>query len=273
MTTLRIIGLGINNITHLTIEGVEQLKRAKKVLYLATDPKGVEKLLKQYGVVSAESLQKLYRNLEQDETNYHNLEAKILKECCKSDDVALLLPGHPQIGVTLVQRLRAKERERNFKIIIIPGISSFDCMLNDLNRDPLEYGAAIIDANRLLLFEYQMEAAIDYYIYHVCSIGTSQISMQNAALGNRIDLLNKYLLKFYDAKHPVTLISSSTSSGVSSEVFTGSIGKLDELLPHIHFGTTLFIPGVRRKYLNKDYLALLQPKQGKDHVASTAVIA
>lgn len=258
MVTLRIIGLGINNVSHLTLEGVEQLKRAKKILFLSSDPNGLTCLLHQFNIDSIEDLQSLYKDLEQDENNYRNIESKILQDCVDFNDVALLLPGHPQVGVTIVQRLQDRGKQSELNIVMTPGISSFDSMATDLKRDPLEYGSVIVDANRLLLFEYQMEPAIDCYIYHVCSVATSRISMRNPALGNQLNLLQQHLLRFYTPESRVVLICSSIKENIPTQMIDGTVSRLCDLLPHIHFGTTLFIPGRRSESLSKTYLKLLK---------------
>ena len=43
------------------------------------------------------------------------------------------------------------------EIEIIDGISSFDVMMTYLGIDPLEQGTVLLDANRLLLFQYGLE--------------------------------------------------------------------------------------------------------------------
>ena len=169
---LAIIGLGICGTQQLSLEGKARLLQARKVGCLPTIPLTLHESLGNFGLPPIEDFGAFYRDGDVDEVNYQRLFDKVVADCRKYGDVALLVPGHPRIGVTLVQWLELRKQELQLKLEVFPGISSFDTMINDLSHDPLERGSVLVDANRLLLFEYHIEPSLDYYIYHVCSIGT-----------------------------------------------------------------------------------------------------
>src|SRR5262249_42271153 len=147
---------------------------AEKVLTFQLDPV----LFSDQGIQNVESLGPLYQDGAHDEDNYSRVIAKIEQEAGRFSRVAVLLPGHPRIGVTIVQRLSHRPDVKT-----LPGISSFATMLNDLAVDPLERGSVILDVNRLLLYDLKIVPELDHYLYHVCSIGSSATNFSDPSKG------------------------------------------------------------------------------------------
>lgn len=255
---LRVVGLGIKEACHLTLEGITQIREARKVLLLPIHTVVVEQLLFTLGVSHFENIKSLYVNGRRDEENYTDLFNKIIDECRTHHDIALLIPGHPRLGVTIVQWFEKQREALGITVRITPGISSFATMINDLRRDPIERGSVLIDANRLLLFEHPIDPTLDYYIYHICSIGTATVRTDEPAKANRLDLLKRRLLQYYPANHPTTLISSATHDTAESLLTTAPLEIIEKLLPDIHYGSTLFLTGSTPRKLNHSYLALLK---------------
>ena len=261
MNKLHVIGLGIREAAQLTLEGLEALKRADKVLVLPVTTGQVEKFLMKNGIGPYENLKHLYQEGQTDTQNYQRILEKVVAECRQYSDVALLVPGNPRIGVTLVQWLEERKSALGIQLTVIEGISSFDTIINDLKKDPIERGSAILGANRILLFDYPLNPLLDHYIYHTCSIGCAEVNVDRPAHNNRIDLLQSHLLKFYPKDHPATLISSSVAVGAAAaETHAIRLDQLMEFLPFIHYGTTLFIPGASPRKINRQFLNAIAPE-------------
>jgi len=114
----------------------------------------------------------------------------------------------------------------------------------------------LVDANRLLLFEFSIEPSLDYYIFHIGSVGNRFTHYSHPSLNNRIDLLRSYLLKFYPPDHEVILISAATSAREGSHVRV-PLCRLEVILAVVHYASTLFVPGLRPSSFNRKYLDLL----------------
>jgi uncharacterized protein YabN with tetrapyrrole methylase and pyrophosphatase domain len=178
----------------------------------------------------------------------------------KEGSVTVLIPGHPKVGVSWIQDLEKYEYDTEIELKVIDGISSFDTMLTDLRRDPLEQGAVVIDANRMLLYRLNLDPRMDYYIYHVCSVGTSRTHVSNPSLDNGLDLLKSWLLRSFPSDHEVTLVQSDIISGDRSAVETCLLKELEKLASSITFATSLFIRGVQPSFesLDKEFLAMVK---------------
>ncbi len=268
MKKIYVVGLGIKSIGHLTLEAVEVIRNAKKIVYLPVVAKELQNFLQELGQDNAESLLELYKDGAEDNDNYRNIFKKICKECEKHGEVALLVPGHPRIGVSVVQWLEKLDRTE-YELEVLPGISSFDTMMNDMSRDPIEKGSVILDVNRLLLFDYVLEPALDYYLYHICSVGTSRVFVSEPTKQNDLARLQSILLKYFPENHIVHFISSSNFGERPSKVTEVRLSEFCRYGHLIDFSTSLFIPGVRSTKVNKDYLRqILQTRKVQNELNS-----
>ena len=242
---LTFVGLGIHGAEQLTLEGLTAIKKAHKVLALPIDEDATIQRLHELGVSDIQNIKFLYKNGYHDNEIYKGIFVEILKNLKVYKNLVVLLPGHPRIGVSIVQIFEHAKDRFGIELKCIVGISSFATMVNDLAIDPLERGTILIDANRMLYRELKINPQLDLIIYHVCSVANSNTDYQDPSLANRLDLLRQYLLRFYPAGHEVKLISSNSFvEGSAPQIAISTIHNLMDLNKQIHFGTSLFIMGI-----------------------------
>lgn len=240
MNTLRIIGAGIAGVLHFTKQALNEINACKKVLWLGT-VEGMNTLAEKHHWLG-EEITHLYVDGAVDNDNYFRICQKIAEEIKNHGDITLVVLGHPRFGVTIIQEIQDVLGDE-VSIKILPGISSFDTMINDLALDPLEEGTCLLDVNRLLMYDYVMDPCINYFIYHVCSIGTEKTHYSDPTRDNAIPFLKKKLLAHFVPKHKAILISSSGKGPEHSTIIQGEIGQIETILEHVTFSSTLFIPG------------------------------
>lgn len=243
------VGGGIRALNQLTLDGIEALQASNKVLTFQYELEFFER----HNIHSIECLASLYEDGARDDDNYNRLITKIEEEAVKHERLVVLLPGHPRVGVSIVQKFAHRS-----DVVVLPGISSFCTMINDLEVDPLEKGSVVIDVNRLLLFDLKIVPELDYYLYHICSIGVAQTYFSEPSRMNAIHILAKKLSEAYPETHVVTLIGSATENGDKPTRLQVEIGKIDSVLSHIRFETSLYIPAIHPKSYNHEFLARLQ---------------
>ncbi|WP_206918487.1 SAM-dependent methyltransferase [Alicyclobacillus suci] len=159
-----VIGAGIRGRKHLTLEAISFLKQASLVLFFPCETISKDWLENNLGVACAESLHALYQDGARDEDNYTRIVNRILESANEVSTVAVLMPGHPRVGVTWIADLEIAKYNGNIQLRVVDGISSVDTMISDLKRDPLEHGALIVDANRILLYNLNLDPRLDHYI-------------------------------------------------------------------------------------------------------------
>jgi hypothetical protein len=148
----------------------------------------------------------------------------------------------------------------NFNLSVCPGISSFDTMLNDLSLDPLEQGTCLIDANLFVLLNYRLEPLMNYFIYHICSVGTTRTHISDAAKDNHVHFLKTTLLGYFPPEHRVRLVSSSSHQPGTSTIVEVELAALETILDQVTFTSTLFVPGMKpgKERINTEFLAALR---------------
>jgi len=93
-----------------------------------------------------------FDHLYDESDNWDSLYQQIAEEICTlaaQQPVIYVVPGHPLIGETSVQRVLKLARERALSSSIAAGLSFLEPVCTALELDPLEAGTQIIDATAL----------------------------------------------------------------------------------------------------------------------------
>lgn len=253
---VHLIGAGVSPDLHFTRLGMRQIAEADCVVYYA-DP-SLEKVFDEAAVESRVTLDDLYPHGGVDDDSYQAVLDRIVRLLDKHDYVVFVQQGNPRLGVTLADMLQEASITEGFDFDVFPGISSLDTLIIDTDRDPLEYGSVIIDANRLILFSHKICPEFDYYIYHICSVGTRKTNIDDPSADNAIGLLQEHLLGAYPPDHRCKIIESNGAGvGSASIVVEVAIQDLPSALDDVTFGTTLFIPSIGRPPVNQAVLDLM----------------
>lgn len=256
--SLTIVGMGVQGLSQITLQGIEALRNVKIVTYWQASDADVLPFFKNIGVDNFENLNSLYIDGAHDQANYDRIYDRITAAIAEFEHVAFFVYGHPRVGISLTAPLErwCKDNNATCRVVIAP--SSFDTMCNDLHLDPLERGTVLLDANRLLLLQFQIEVSLNYFIYHICSVGTAKTHFSNPHINNRLDLLANYLRSYYPSSHPVALVSSATATNHDPKLTQFSLAELERHIDSIDFATTLFVPAANPRQVDRHFLELLQ---------------
>ena len=253
---VHLIGAGVSPDLHFTRLGMKQVADADCVVYYG-DP-SLEKIFDEACVTNRVTLDDLYPHGGVDDDSYQAVLDRIVGLLEDHDYVVFVQQGNPRLGVTLADMLQETSKVEGFDFDVFPGISSLDTLIIDTDRDPLESGSVIIDANRLILFSHKLSPEFDYYIYHICSVGTRKTNIDDPSADNSIGLLHEHLLSAYPPEHLCKIIESNGAGvGSASIVVEVAIKDLPSALDEVTFGTTLFIPSVGRPPVNQLVLDLM----------------
>jgi len=261
MKTLRIVGAGMIGIDQISEEAKEIIRLSNKVLWIGFIQNIENMLLKTNSVALNEDITYLYIDGALDEDNYERIIQKLLHDLSCFKNICLVVPGYPRLGLSFVQKLQIISKDTHqFELKTYSGISSFDSMINELELDPLEEGTCIVDANRLILYDYMMDPALNYFVYHVCAIGNRKTDYSNPVLNNKVCFLKEKLLKHYSATHNIFLVSATVSTNSNIIVLQNSLEKLEFLLSEVSYSHSLFIPCVlpKKENINWQFLKLLR---------------
>lgn len=254
---LTIVGRGVDPAKHLTLDAIRALRSADRILGIEPEHETWLQLRAEFDLPEIESVASLYQDKANDFDNYRRFIDYALELTRRHSNVALLVAGHPRLGVTFLQLL-SRMAPADVDVRVIEGISSFDVMMNLLAIDALERGTVLVDANRLLLFQYSLEPALGYFVYHVCSVGNSRTDFSEPSAGNRLDLLQRHLLRFYRPEKTLHFCKASNGRDEPSRLSEFRLSELNRMASEVDFGTTLYIPSESPSRLDRQYLELLR---------------
>lgn len=248
MSKLIVCGSGIKSVSHFTEETKYIIQSADKVLYLVNEQN--LKTWIRHESKESENLDDIYFNSEKRIDAYSKITEYIISEYNKRKVLCVLFYGHPTIFAESALNAVKKIKATNGDAIILPGISTFDCLCSDLEIDPGNKGCLTIDATELLLYEREIDINAHVILWQVANLGMYTINQTS-----KIPVLFEYLNRFYTPDHPACLYEAAQ---VPMEKPRIEQIKLKDLVnSKINSTTTLYLPPAHQKKISDKYLQLL----------------
>ncbi len=172
---LKIVGLGANDLNHLTMAAFKSLKQADKI-YLRTEKHPVVNDLKQEGI-SYQSFDYLYQQADDFAEVYQKISEKIISLDFQTNDIVYAVPGHPMVAEDSVKMII--ESIKDYKMIAAP--SFVDLIFSCLEIDPIR-GFALLDG-------------LDFKIRDInpdFPVVIAQVYNRNIASKIKLELMKKY---------------------------------------------------------------------------------
>lgn len=225
-----IVGLGPGLIGDMTIDALELMKGAARVLIRTSHHPTVAQLADQG--VSYEGLDELYEEGDDFEAVYRSIAVKVIEAAQKAfeDDhsayIVYAVPGSPYIGERSVGLLKHMSSQAGVCVRITPAVSFLDSVLCSAGIDPFE-GLQVVDA-----------LSIDGVSLNTCvALVVPQVYSRMAA-----SAVKSRLLQAYPDEHPVLLVKAVRTS--SEHVAKMNLYEIDraEGIDHL---TTLVVPPLR----------------------------
>ncbi len=150
--SITVVGLGPGQWSDLTLQAQTVLAEAgagmQTVYFRTLIHPTVAPLKAAMPRLNIVSFDHLYDESSDWDTLYQQISEKICTLAAQHP-VIYVVPGHPLIGETSVQRILALARERGLSTSIMAGLSFLEPVCTALELDPLEAGTQIIDATAL----------------------------------------------------------------------------------------------------------------------------
>jgi precorrin-4 methylase len=259
MPLISVVGAGMLPQRDLTLGAHKVLRLASRVLY--SDFPGAAEWLAAIGVRDARDVTAQYQDGAVDRANYSGLLELVVRSARQAGDVAYLVPGNPWLGNTVTQALaRYVLQTTDMRLEIVPGVSSLDTTLADLSVDALERGCVVVDANRLLLFRYDLDPRLGVLIYHGSAVGTTRTDHRTPWKTNQIQLLQEFLCGARSPETPFAAVCSAPAGQEAARITRGTIGDMASHAQEIDYGTTIYVPGkqdVGHEDIHREFLLTL----------------
>jgi uncharacterized protein YabN with tetrapyrrole methylase and pyrophosphatase domain len=252
---LYIVGLGIVSVRQLTREAESAMRRSNEILY-ASDAIGIHDYLQGLCKKVTEVYASTLREGEERLSKYNRIAAMVIEAALDHPPVSFAVAGHPLIFVYPTKQILAVASQLGLRVKVLPGISSFDCMIVDLQLDPGTQGVQMFEATGMLLHQRALQPDVPCFLWQIGSVETRLFTRAQSIPG-RFTRLQNHLLQYYPADHKVKIVYSSSHPLASPSVLEFRIDEMHLHAAQIHPGATLYIPAATRTEIKDTELAQL----------------
>lgn len=242
-----LVGLGLHS-GHLTREAEFALARCKRIFFIhpssavadwirSLDPDAVD-------------LSTFYQYGERRIQIYREMSSQVLFQSQTLGPVALALYGHPLVLSSLSRMVLAGCRWLKRECIVLPGVSSIDSVIADLEIDPGEFGLQVHEATELILRDCAIDPRRGLLLLQPAQAGDVRHSKE-ASLAP-LTLVADYLLRFYSDRHQVTLVRSASEPWMKGTTLSVSLAALPEYGAAFPSDFTLFVPPAQESVTAKE---------------------
>jgi uncharacterized protein YabN with tetrapyrrole methylase and pyrophosphatase domain len=241
--TLIAVGTGIH-IGQITVEAREWLQIADKVLYCVSDA-ATEKLIVDLNN-SAESMYCYYGEGKRRMQTYEEMISRTLSALQSHEVVVVAYYGHPGFFVYPSHRAIKIAREAGYRAFMLPGVSSFDCLIADLGIS-VSQGCQIFEATDLMLRRRQLDTSSHIVILQVSALGELGYSFKGFDY-QHLGTLGEFLMQSYPPEFVVKAYHAAQFAITEARVDELSIADLANA--NIKHVGTLYIPPLRSATLH-----------------------
>ncbi len=234
--SLTVVGTGIQLLRQTTLEALQHIRDAEKLLYLVADDVTAAWLAAENP--TAESLGSSLRDGEPRLAAYQEMVGRMLAPVRDGARVCAVFYGHPGVFVFASHEAVRQAREAGLEARMLPGVSAEDCLFADLGIDPASHGCQSFEATDFLLCKRIHDPRSVLVLWQVGLVGyvTTQASYDDAAL----TLLQRVLSAAYPPDHELILYRASTHPEAAFEASRFPLDRLGAI--EAGKSTTLVVP-------------------------------
>jgi uncharacterized protein YabN with tetrapyrrole methylase and pyrophosphatase domain len=234
--SLTIVGSGIQAVRHFTLEAIQSIEQADKVLLLVADPI-TEMWIKKINP-NAESLADYYVEGKPRIDTYRAMNERTLYYVRQGLNVCVVYYGHPGVFVDPSHESIRVGRKEGYNAQLLPGISAEDCLFADLNIDP-SIGCQSFEATSFLVRRRKFDTSSHLILWQIGVIGDLRYNpgkYNKHGLIMLVDLLKKY----YDPSHEV-VVYEEAQYAICKPIFQlFPLSKLTQA--NVNLASTLYVP-------------------------------
>lgn len=220
------IGIGLDVDAQLTLEARRAIRTCSIIFALTPDAEALTLLRRANPIAEIIDCSQFYEHRSKRPDVYDSISDAVIDATSPYTDVALVVYGHPMFLVSAVEKMLERAKVKKIETKVIPGISSFDTVLADLQLD-LGYGVVVVDATALLSNRQLLETQLPLLVFQVANIGCDDVE-RGVIPVDRLRTLLRFLQKVYPPEHRCKLIVSRRSIYEDGYIVEDSISCLAE---------------------------------------------
>ena len=254
---LYIIGLGVALPEHLTNQAIDTMSSCCKLFSIVQEPLAQWLRPEKRANIEVINLLDSYVDGSIRMENYTRAAETVLKATGDGRPVGYVTYGNPMAYDSVAQLIVKRASEFGRSARVLPGISSLDSILCDLQVD-LAPAIQVFEASWMMAFE--ILPRVDT---HVILVQMGQFGSYRAHYGHRLDgsalsRLVDHLASVYPKDHRVTLVRSTNSGDHPEKLSSFTLERLIDATAEELSGASLYIPALRQPIPNAAMLAELE---------------
>lgn len=241
-SSLTVVGIGIQLVTHVTLQASNAIEKADEVFYLTADHAS-EKWLKDLNP-NSKSLDSHYSIETPRKQTYDYMVGEVLDALQRGANVCLVSYGHPGVFAYPMHEAIRQAKLLGYRAVMYPAISCEDVLFADLGVDPGQGGCQSFEATDFLVYQRRFDPTSHLILLQIGVIG---ITTYPKEVPNRkgLRLLSEYLIESYKVDYQVALYEASPFVISDARIEWFSLSYLDEM--NVTAISTLYVPPLDRR--------------------------
>lgn len=204
--SLTIVGMGIQIIRHMTVEALQHVRDADRLLYLVATDLHARWLHMQND--AAESLESSLLDGRPRVEAYREMAERLLAPVRDGHRVCACFYGHPGVFVSAAHEALRLARAEGLQAVMLPAVSAEDCLFADLSLDPAAHGCQSFEATDFLLCRRRFDERSLLVLWQVGVIGEMS-SREGGYSSAGLTMLRDRLLEVYPPSHEVIVYEAA----------------------------------------------------------------
>jgi precorrin-6B methylase 1 len=235
LPALTVVGSGLIPWKHMTLEALDAIERADKVHFVVADIM-MERWLQDLNP-TAERLCEYLPERRRSET-YHVWTSTVLDSVRAGLKTCAVSYGHPGVFVQFTRDAIRQAREEGYSAVMLPGISSEDCLISDVGVDPGPLGMQSYGATVFSMGRPRFDTGTPLILWQLRVVNQPGLPKDIHRAG--LMRLTEVLLESYPADHQVVLYEGSRNPAVEPIIQTIPLSSLATV--RFRGSATLFVP-------------------------------
>ena len=251
--SLIVVGTGIRTVGHLTTEAIAWIKAADTVLYLIADPVA-EEAIRKLNPENAMSLRGYYGEGVLRTQAYEAMVEHIMSCVRAGQRTCAAFYGHPGVFAFPSHESIRRARAEGYAARMLPGVSAEDCLFADLGVDPAANGCLSMEASDFLLHDRVIDTSTALILWQVGVVGDWTYRRDGYELA-ALPMLVAKLTALYGAAHEAIVYEAATLPALPPRILPIAVTHISPV--YVNAGSTLYVPPLRPKILNRAVAAAL----------------
>lgn len=251
--SLIVVGTGIRTVGHLTIEAIAWIKAADTVVYLVADPVA-EEAVRALNPDNAMSLRGYYGEGVVRTQAYEAMIEHIMNCVRAGQRTCAAFYGHPGVFAYPSHESIRRARAEGYPARMLPGVSAEDCLFADLGVDPAVNGCMTIEASDFLLHDRVIDTSSALVLWQIGVVGDWTYRAEGYEL-SALPMLVAKLTALYGPAHEAFVYEAATLPGLPPRILPIALTHISPV--YVNAGSTLYVPPLRPKTLNRPVAAAL----------------